>query len=170
MELAIAIAIALLIGLAATLLSYRLLVDMRRRVADRAAFKKLKDARDRSRVRKSLPCIYTDDWKDPQCDYKVFERVWMSLARYMEIHPELLRPDDRLSDIVIATEYSGPDCYDLYEFARDLLPDADRGELLSYIERSREETVGNFVRDLLHRMHSGKGDCRASCGHANSSL
>jgi len=144
-------AIGILFASGAAMLIHHALSSLTRLSKERAAFKSRRSERDRGRVVKSVERILREDWEGPPVDIAQFKRVWTSLAFYLDIDSELMRPTDRVADIMVATENFGPDSFDLMEFYLDFLPRADAHEVLEDVARNENGTIGEMIREVLQR-------------------
>src|SRR5690606_2974129 len=99
--------------------------DFRRFASDRAAHRQRQEMRDRDRTAKRIEFILAEEWHGPAMEIGEFKRIWRSLASHLEIDPKLMRPSDRVEDVMVSTKFCGPDSEDIADFFFDFLPHKD---------------------------------------------
>lgn len=129
---------------------------------DNADYREFCRQRDAGRCRKAVDRILAEDWRGSPADERDFREVWRRLASCLEIDEELLRPDDRVSDVIVSSERFGPDSYDVVDFFDDLVPGEDPFTLLEQVARDEQETVADIVEAVLSRRAEGTGRGRRS--------
>lgn len=147
----LAVAIGVLAIAGATLIMRSALVGVVRLSKERAAFASQRHDRDVRRAASPVERIFAEHWDGPPVGSDRFKQIWTSLARYLEIDAELMRPGDRVAEVVVATEHFGPDCNVLVEFIRDYLPHADPDDVLRDIAGDESVTIGDLIGEILSR-------------------
>ena len=116
-----------------------------------AVYRQRRHERDRGRAAKPIEAILTEDWDGPPIDIARFRRIWIALASYLEIDPELMRPTDRVENIIVSTDNYGPDGEDLVDFFLDFLSHTDTYKVLADVARHEDESVADLILAVISR-------------------
>lgn len=141
------ISVSILLACLVAVMSYAVAYGWIVRSKDIARYRLLQSRRDEGRTPKSVERIFAEEWCEPTTDIGCFRQRWTSLASRIEIDPELLRPDDRLDDVMVSTGTYGPGSEDLAEFVLDWLPHADPFDVLADV--GLQDQSGT-VRDIIN--------------------
>jgi len=121
---------------------------------ERAEYRRRCRSRDEGRLAVPVDELFSRHYVGPPIEVELFREIWESLASYLEIDPELMRPTDRVADLMmVSTKYYGPDSLDLLEFFQDFLPDhMDANEVLQSVCGDENESVGDLVGAVVSRL------------------
>jgi hypothetical protein len=100
--------LALLVSLACTVIWY-LLSELTSYQARRTAYAAARGQRDAIKTKLPSIAIVAANWPTNEDAIE----LWTSLAKTLDIHPDLMRPSDRISDIIVDSGNLGTDTYDL---------------------------------------------------------
>ncbi len=165
MELPLQLAIGVLLAslVAAVVLAIRSEWGARNR--EHAEYRRRCRARDSGRTAMPVDEVFSRHYAGAPIDIARFREMWVSLASYLEIDPELMRPTDRVADIMsVSTEHFGPDSLDLLEFFLDFVPHLDANQVLESVAKNEDENVGDLVSAVVFRQEVKKCFPRSKTG------
>lgn len=151
MLLALKLAVGVLVAVLAIMVVYATATGWVVRLRERADYRQRCRERDARHASKPVKAIHAEDWEGPPTNFARFKRIWTSLASHLEIDPELMRPSDRVADIMVSTEHYGVDSDDLIDFFLEFLPRSDPDEVLQEVAGDESESVGDLVRAVVVR-------------------
>lgn len=119
---------------------------------DYVLYRRARRARVVGRVPRPLEEILANEWPGPPVDLAVFKPLWLGAAKCFRIDAELMKPSDRIEELIVHSEHFGHTGYDdIFFYLLGFLPHDDASAIAGQHDI---HTVAELILAVMSRKGS----------------